>query len=68
MRAKRKIRRERERGRGETRRRFSDFLKCLEEIEALSSHEATIKSTQLVALPKICGLEDENTEDWMGEK
>lgn len=31
--------------------RFSDFLKCSDEIEALSSHEDTMKSPQLVGLP-----------------
>lgn len=34
-------------------KRFSDFLKCSDEIEALSSHEVTMKSPQLVALPKL---------------
>lgn len=42
---------ERDRLRKERRGRFSDFLKCSDEIEALSSHEATMKNPQLVALP-----------------
>lgn len=41
--------------------RFSDFLRSSDEIEALSSHEFTTKSSQLVTLPKPRGLGDLKT-------
>lgn len=50
----------RERDRLRQEGRFSDFLKCSDKIEILSSHEITMKSPQLVALANS-GLGEENT-------